>query len=107
MNAQSQSAVQERAQVFCETLVESYRALIPEDSGSDRADPELTQRFCLEVIRYLDALTVTQWEAGRANPESEEAVEHPSVGACMTFLDQLLGAYNHPSDLAVAPSGEE
>ncbi len=89
----------EVAQNFSEALIAAYRMSSRADLLYLQADPELTRRFCNDVIGYLDAQAADafasqdQLEQTGGDQEPAELPNQESVGTLMGFLNDVLTYY--------------
>jgi hypothetical protein len=99
----------ELGQNFSQALIASYRM-------SGRRDPELTTRFCADVINYLEAQAADAFAAFDeqlaqvdGDQEPSEPPEQESVGIYMGFLGDLLAYYmgSDSSTTANSQGGDE
>ena len=99
MDERQQPKAEEVARNFSEVLIASYRMCSRAELLYLQADPELTRRFCNDVIGYLDARATDafasqdQLEQTGGDQEPAELPDQVSVGSLMGFLNDVLTYY--------------
>ena len=113
MDEQQQPKAEEITRNFSEALIAFYRMSSRADLLYLQADPELTRRFCNDVIGYLDARAADalasqdQFEHTGGYQVPAELPDQVSVSALMGFLNDMLAYYKSSSITAYYSGSEE